>query len=136
MMTRLLFENTLVRHVLSPTTLTDGTVRGAPVDRAVSGGNEAAIVMVLTGSIAGTHAVTIEDSADGESGWAEVASAQIQGTVPTITADESNRLFEVGIRFTRRFVRVSITTTGALLDGGVIGAAIVLGELRFSPATR
>jgi hypothetical protein len=134
-MARLLFEDTLVRHVLAPATLMDGTVHGAPVDRAVSGGNEAAIVMVLAGSIAGgTHALTIEDSADGESGWAEIAAAQIQGAVPTITVDDSNSLFEVGIGRTRRFVRISITTTGALLDGGVIGAAIVLGELRFSPA--
>jgi hypothetical protein len=133
---RLPIEGTLVRRVLSPASRTDGIVHGEPVDRAVSGGSHGAVITIITGAVAGTHTLTIEDSADGETGWAAVPASQIQGAVPEITASEANGLFEVGIGLSRRFLRVSVTTTGAVLDGGVVAAVIVLNELRFSPVTR
>ncbi|MPY86214.1 MAG: hypothetical protein GEV00_24000, partial [Actinophytocola sp.] len=126
-MAKLLIEYTLVVPTLFPAARTS-SVNGAAVDRAVAGGNQEAIVAVVIGSISdGSHAVSVEDSDDGLSGWAAVPSAQLQGASPTIGSADDNKVFEVGVAVTRRFLRATITTTGAI-TGGTIGAVIVLGE--------
>lgn len=134
-MAETVYDTTLVRHTIAPATRTNGTHDGAAVDRAASGGAEEALVAVLAGTITdGSHAVAVEDSDNGTSGWAVVPAGQIQGTVPTVLAADDDRVFEFGVSASRRFLRVAITTTGAT-TGGVIGAVIVLGDLRHNPVT-
>lgn len=88
-------------------------------------------MLLLCGSVAGTHTVAVEDSDDGVSGWAAVDPGQIQGAVPTITTADDDTVLEFGIAVTRRFLRINLTTSDTLTSG-TIGALVVLGELRFA----
>jgi len=124
-----LYSQTRVRTSLSPASRTNGTVNGAAVDRA---GFSGAVVVVQTGTITdGSHAITIEDSADGTSGWAATAG-QLQGSLPTVVAANDDTLFEVGVLGGRQFMRVVQATTGAT-TGGLLGAVVVLGHPKHAP---
>jgi hypothetical protein len=124
------FDDVLARRTVSPALRANGTVNGAAVDFSASGGAQSASVVVATGTITdGSHAVAIEDSPDGSTGWAPIPAAQLQGSPPTVVAADDDRVFEVGILRCRGFARVSITTTGAT-TGGIVGALILLGECR------
>lgn len=128
------FDNTVVRRTISPAVRANGTVNGVAVDRAVSGGAEEAIVAIITGTITdGSHAVSIEDSDDGTTGWAAVPAPNLRGTSPTIVAANDDTIFEVGVGTSRRFLRATVVTTGAT-TGGAISVAIALLGVRYSPA--
>lgn len=129
------YDSTLVRPTVSPATRANGTVNGSAIDRSLNGGAEEALVVIQTGTITdGSHAVAIEDSDTGTSGWVAVPAGQLQGSAPTVVAANDDTIFEVGVGASRRFLRVSIVTTGAT-TGGVIGAVIVLGDMRHNPVT-
>jgi hypothetical protein len=133
-MTGTVYEQTLTRRTISPAVRANGTVNGAAVDRAANGGAEEAVAVIVTGTITdGSHAVAIEDSDDGTTGWAAVPAGQLTGSPPTVVAANDDTQFEVGIGASRRFVRVSITTTGAT-TGGAVAAVVVLGDMRHNPA--
>jgi hypothetical protein len=126
-----LYSETRVRTSLSPAARTNGTVNGAAVDRSLFSG---VMVVVQTGTITdGSHAITIEDSADGASGWAATAG-QLQGSLPTVGAANDDTLFEVGVLGGRQFFRVVQTTTGAT-TGGIVGAVVVLGHPKHTPVS-
>lgn len=131
----LFYETAIVRHTIAPAARLDGTHNGAAVDRAFSGGAQEAIVAITTGAITdGSHAVSIQDSDNGSTGWTAVPASQLQGPVPTILAANDDGVFEVGVAISRRYLRVAITTTGAT-TGGIVGAVIVLGDFRHTPVT-
>lgn len=128
------FDEVLVKRSLSPAART-ATANGVSVDRVVNGGMQDAVLVVATGTITdGTHTITLEDSAD-DITFAAVPAAQLQGTLPAIVATDDDKVFEVGIRSTRQFLRVVTTVSGGV-SGGVYGATIALASPRFSPVTR
>lgn len=128
-----IYDRLLVRHTIGPAVRTDGTHNGAAVDRSVNGGMQDAVVVVSTGVVTdGSHAVTVEDSADGSTGWTAVDSSQLQGELPTVTSTDDDTVFEVGVLSSRQFLRASITTTGAT-TGGLMAATVALNAPRFSP---
>jgi hypothetical protein len=128
-----LYEDVVIRRTLSPAVRTNGTVNGVSVDRAGSGGAHSAVAVVYTGTITdGGHAVSVQDSDDGTT-FAAVPAAQLQGATPTLTAANGDTVSEVGILFSRRYLRVSVTTTGAT-NGGTFGAVVVLGDTVHGPA--
>ncbi|MFD5425214.1 hypothetical protein [Streptomyces sp. NPDC127084] len=127
------FDEVLFNRSLSPATRTNGTANGVAVDRMVNGGMQDAVVLVSTGTITdGSHAVTVEDSDDGSTGWTTVAAAQLQGSAPTVVAASDDTVFEFGVRSTRRFLRVVAVTSGAT-TGGLFSAGVLLGKPRFAP---
>lgn len=130
------YNQTLFKRSLSPALRTDGTASGVAVDRAVNGGMQDAVVLISTGTVTdGSHAVAIQDSADGSTDWQAVAAAQLDGSAPTLVAANDDTVYEVGVRSTRRYLRVVAVTTGAT-TGGLFGAAILLGQPRYAPVTR
>lgn len=130
------YDQLLVKHTLGPAARTNGTANGAAVDRAVNGGMQEAVILVSTGVVTdGSHAVTIEDSADGSTGWAAVAAANIQGDLPTVVAANDDTVLEFGVRSSRRYLRAVVTTSGAT-TGGIMGVTIALGSPRYSPVSR
>ncbi|WP_327413229.1 hypothetical protein [Streptomyces sp. NBC_01233] len=130
------YNQTLFKRSLSPALRTDGTASGVAVDRAANGGMQDAVVLVSTGTVTdGSHAVAIQDSADGSTDWQAVAAAQLDGSTPTLVAANDDTVYEVGVRATRRYLRVVAVTTGAT-TGGLFGAAILLGRPRYAPVTR
>lgn len=129
-----LLDQMVVKRSLSPASRT-ATANGVAVDRSVNGGMQSAVVVVTTGTIVdGSHAITLEESDNGSTGWAAVPAAQLQGSLPTVVAADDDKVFEVGVRSTKRYLRVVSTVTGAT-TGGTYGAAIALNSPRFSPVS-
>lgn len=130
-----IFDEVLTKRSLSPAART-ATASGVSVDRVVNGGMQEAVVVISTGTITdGTHTFALEDSADGTTGWTAVPASALQGSMPAVGVADDDTVFEVGVRMTRQFLRVTVTVAGATV-GGVHGAVIVLAEPRFVPVTR
>ncbi|GGT43393.1 hypothetical protein [Streptomyces purpureus] len=130
------YNTTLFKRSLSPAARTDGTASGVAVDRAVNGGMQDAVVLVSTGTVTdGSHAVAIQDSADGSTDWQAVPAAQLLGSPPTLVEANDDTVYEVGVLSTRRYLRVVAVTTGAT-TGAIFSAGIVLGRPRFAPVSR
>lgn len=130
-----LYDEMVLESSVSPATLTNGTTNGSAVDRGVNGGMQSAVLVVVTGTVTdGSHAVTVQESDDGSTGWGAVAAAQLQGSLPTAGSSDDNTVFEVGVRSTKRYVRAVVTTSGAT-SGGLVGAYFALGAPRVSPVS-
>ena len=86
-----------------------GTVRGTAdvsfgmQDMRIYTGIATAILSVLC-TVTGTVAVKLQDSADGSTGWADIAGAAF----PTLTAANEVRRLSFNVGATRGFVRVNI----------------------------
>lgn len=131
-----LYDRTLTKVSLAPIIATNGTLNGTAIDRAVNGGMQNAMLVVSTGVVTdGSHAVAIQDSADGSTGWTAVPVAVLQGTAPTVVAANDSTVFEVGVGLTRRYLRAVVVTTSAT-DGGLIGCHFLLTAPRFAPVAR
>lgn len=132
----MLYDKMLGSAQVLPQELTDGTVSGAAVDRAVNGGMQDGVVLVVAGAVTdGEHEVSLEDSDDGSTGWAAVPADQIEGDLPTLTDAESDSVVAVGFRSTKRYLRASVTTSGST-TGGLVCVLITLNSPRFSPVAR
>lgn len=134
-----LYNAVIARLAVPVAVRLNGTVNGTTIDRTdPQGGTDSttvALVVVLTGTITdGSHAVAIQDSDDGSS-WAAVAAEYLQGAVPTIVAADDDKVFEVGYTGPRRYLRVNVTTTGAV-SGGTFGAVVLLGGAGRTPVQR
>jgi hypothetical protein len=130
-----LYDLMAAKRTISPATRGNGTVNGTAVDRASTGGSDGSLVVIQTGTITdGSHAVAIEDSDDGSTGWASIPAGQLQGSAPTVVSADDDKLYEIGVLSSKRYLRVSVTTTGAT-TGGIVGALVILGESRNVPVS-
>jgi hypothetical protein len=112
---------------------TNGTVNGTTVDlNENKDASRSAMLVVHTGTITdGSHAVILQES-DDNSAWSTVAAADLQGTAPTIASTDDDTLFELGYKGSKRYLRASVTTSGAT-TGGTFGATILRGFTRRTP---
>lgn len=135
-MKRSAFTNLLVKQTITQGSRINVTTNGTSVDR-TDGKHElyrAALAIVQTGVVTdGSHAVELQESSD-NSAWNAVADADLEGTEPTIVAANDNVVFEIGYKGLKRYLRVSVTGTGAT-TGAVFGAVIVLFDPSRAPAT-
>lgn len=132
-----LYTDTLARVALTIGTRTNGTVNGTTVDTGVFGNDFRSVMfVVLAGTITdGSHAITVQDSADGST-WATADSSLIQGSLPTITGTNDDTVFEFGyVVANRQYVRV-VATTSAATTGGVFGAVALLSSGSVAPVAR
>lgn len=120
----------------SATRATAAAVNGATIDINLGRANFRTVLFAIhTGTVTdGSHAVTIQDSDDGTT-WADASADIINGTLPTITATDGDQVFEVGLKPTKRYARVVVTTSGAT-SGGMFGALAVLGQPSSTPVSR
>lgn len=131
------YSNQLTARTLSPALRTNGAVNGSTVDRAGVAPNagkmfQAAVALIVSGTITdGTHTVSIEDSDDGTA-WATVAAALLQGTPPAIAAVDDDKVWEIGYLGLKRYLRVVVTAAGTT-TGGIVGAYVILSDPRISP---
>lgn len=129
-----LYDSTVVRRSVSPALRANGTVNGDAVNLGTWGA-DSAVAVVVTGAITdGSHAVSIEESDTGTSGWTAVPAGRLTGAAPTVVAANDDTQFEVGIAPGKPFLRVVVVTTGAT-TGGILAAVIVLGEIGMSPVS-
>ncbi|MFB6626508.1 hypothetical protein ACFCWD_29070 [Streptomyces sp. NPDC056374] len=126
------YSNVTVRETLAIATRT-ASANGTGVDRAGGGAMfQDALVIVHTGTITdGTHAVDIQES-DDNSSFTSVAASELQGAEPSIVAADDNKLFVVGYKGLKRYLRVAVTASGTT-SGGVYGASVVLANPRTAP---
>lgn len=131
-----IYNSVLVKESLAIAARTNGTVNGTSVDRNEDGSMyQGAMVIVHTGTITdATHTIEVQHS-DDNSAWAAVADADLQGAEPAIAAADDNKVFEIGYRGLKRYLRVVVVTAGAT-TGGVFGATVVLADPRVSPVVR
>ena len=129
-----IYDYAVVRRTVAPAVRTNGTVNGTAVNLGAYGA-ESAIVAINAGTITdGSHAVSIQDSDDGSTGWANVAAGRLTATPPTLTSADSNTLVEIGVTPAKAFLRVVIVTTGAT-TGGATSASVVVGDVGSTPVS-
>lgn len=136
---RVLYNELVSRVALSVAARLNGTVNGTTIDRTdPTGGTDSttsALLVILAGTITdGSHAIAVQVSDDG-SAWSAAPSEHLQGSSPTITSTDDDRVFEVGYTGPRRYLRVTSTTSGAT-TGGVFGAVAILGGAGQTPVQR
>jgi len=128
------YEVVTARLTVPPAVRANGTVNGSAVSLLATG-SDAAMVLLLTGTITdGSHAVTIEESDTGTGGWSAIPVGRLTAAAPTIAAANDDTQFEVGFITAKAFVRVVIVTSGAT-TGGVIAAAILIGDAQSLPVS-
>ncbi len=105
------------------------SANGTGVDLA---GYESATVVVVTGTITdGTHTIEVQDS-DDDSTYTAVDDGLLIGTEPAIGVADDNKVYEIGYRGAKRYLRAATTVSGAT-TGGVYGATIRRGHARTLP---
>ncbi|WP_405924858.1 hypothetical protein [Streptomyces sp. NBC_00035] len=126
------YSNVTVRATLAITART-ASANGTGVDRYLNGAAyQDALIIVHTGTITdGTHAIDVQDS-DDNSTFASVAASQLQGTEPSIVAADDDKMFVVGYKGTKRYVRAAVTASGTT-SGGIYGASVLLANPRVAP---
>lgn len=132
-----LYTKGLARVALTSGTRTNGTVTGPAIDSGIFGNDfRTVFFVVLTGTVTdGSHAVTVQDSADGSTGWNAVDAGTLSGTVPTIGGPDDDTVFQFAHVLQKQYVRLSVTTSGAT-TGGVYGAVAVLYDASVEPVAR
>lgn len=133
-----LYNRALTVAALPSAARTNAVVNGPTIDLGVFGNDfRGALFIVTSATITdGSHAITLQESADGSTGWTNVPASRRQGSLPTIVAANDDALFEFGyIAATQQYVRLVATTTGAT-TGGVFSAVAVLSDGSNSPAAR
>ncbi|MGX4657098.1 hypothetical protein ACWCHM_26115 [Micromonospora sp. SCSIO 07396] len=136
---RRIYDELISRVALPVAARLAGTATGTTIDRTdPAGGTDSttsALLVVLAGTITdGSHAVTVQVSDDGSS-WSTAPAEHLQGSPPTITSTDDDRLFEVGYTGPRRYLRITVATSGAT-TGGVFGAVVILGGAGQVPVQR
>lgn len=126
------YSNITVRETLAIATRT-ASANGTGVDRYLNGAAfQDAMLIVHTGTITdGTHAIDVQES-DDNSTFTSVAASELQGTEPSIVAADDNKMFVVGYKGTKRYLRAAVTASGTT-SGGTYGASFVLANPRNAP---
>ncbi|MFE4647746.1 hypothetical protein [Streptomyces sp. NPDC056707] len=126
------YSNVTLRETLAIATRT-ASANGTGVDRATNGSMfQDAMVVVHTGVITdGTHAIDVQES-DDNSAWVSVAASELQGSEPTIAAADDNKLFVIGYKGQKRYLRAVLTAAGTT-SGGTLGATVLLANPRVAP---
>ncbi|TWB22142.1 hypothetical protein FBZ89_104392 [Nitrospirillum amazonense] len=116
---------------LSAQVITTSAVNGSIIDTLGFNGLE---FVVTAGTITdGTVAATLtEGDAANLSDGAAVTNDGILGTLPTFAATDDNKTKRVGYSGSRRYVRLTLTPTGAT-SGGTYAAVAVLGHPASAP---
>ncbi|MBK3556297.1 hypothetical protein JHN55_07055 [Streptomyces sp. MBT56] len=128
-----LYNNARAKLTLATAVRTNGTVAGTTVDLHENlDASRSAMLIVLAGTVTdGSSAVVLQESANGTD-WTAVAAANLQGTVPALTSANDEAVYELGYLGSARYLRASVTTSGAT-EGGTLGAVIVRAYPRRTP---
>lgn len=121
-----------------PQSSTGGTISGSAVDRYAHGVALSCLVHHVAGAITGSPSAasvvtTIEDSADGSTGWGTVPNS----TGPTnLTAQNTEASSSVNLSSAKRYVRTKtvVTLTGGSSPAALVAADIILGGAAELPA--
>lgn len=96
------------------------------------------MLVFLTGTITdGSLALTVEESADGTTGWTAIPAARFEGAVTAVALTDDDKVYEYGVipDSSKPFLRAVATQTTAT-TGGTFGAAFILGSPDSTPVVR
>lgn len=94
-------------------------------------GYGSALVILAPGTITdGTHTPKLQESANGSTGWGDVAAADLDGSFAALATGTMQR---VGYKGTKGYLRVVITVTGSPATGGKYHAGILLAHPTYAP---
>lgn len=136
-MTHNLYDNSLAQVAITSQTITTSPVVGSAVDTAVFNNMFRDIVFsIQSGTITdGTSYVATVQECDTSGGsYTDLDTWRVQGTVSFASSDD-NVVKELGVRPTKRYVKLTITSTGAS-SGGVFAAIARLGSGSLHPVAR
>lgn len=125
---RTIYTQSKVVNALAYAVRTANTaVNGLAIDLAQGGNNyRDALFIFKTETVTdGTVAVTIEESDASGSGYAAVDSTRIQGTLPAVTTDDDDTVYKIGVRPTKRYIRLVATSAGATSGAGFSAVAVL-----------
>jgi hypothetical protein len=123
-----LYNHIDVAQSLAPATRT-ANADGSGVDLQ---GFEGAVIEIVTGTITdGTHTFEVQESDDNTT-FTAVDDADLQGTEPVVTNADGNKVYKIGYLGTKRYVRVSVTVSGAT-SGGAYATNVIKGYARKKP---
>lgn len=129
-----LYDSVVTRVAIPNASRTaNSAVNGTTVDKSYNN-NMFRVVMfsIFTGTITdGTVVYTMQDSPD-NSAWTAVAAEFVQGTLPTTTLTDDDKVYDVGYVGPQRYVRLVATQSGAT-SGGVTGAIAIMSQGRRMP---
>lgn len=117
------------------------TTNGTAVDLDQVGQDfRSATAVVVTGTLTdGSYTVAVQESPNGTTGWVNVPADRVIGTaIPTITATDDNKIYELGIipdPGTAPFLRIAVTST-TVTTGGTLSAFFLLGQSNRNPVNR
>jgi hypothetical protein len=97
-----------------------------------------AFLLLVTGAVVdGSHTVSVEESANGSTGWTAVPSDRLEGTIATITGTNDDAIYEQGIipDPLKPFLRCVVVQTAAT-TGATFGAWIILSSSNYTPVER
>lgn len=95
-------------------------------------GYGSALIVIATGTITdGNHAFALKESDDNAT-YTAVGTGDLIGTAPTADATADDKVYKLGYRGRKRYIRLDVTVTGATA-GGVYGAVAILGRPEVAP---
>lgn len=117
------------------------TTSGTAIDLDQTGQDFRSVsVLVVAGAITdGSYAVAVQESANGTTGWTNIPPERLLGSIPTITNVDDNKVYELGVLpdpGNAQFLRVTITSSGAITTGGTFTALLLLGQGNRTPVNR
>lgn len=129
------YSNTTVRATLAIATRT-ASANGTGVDRYLNGAAfQDVLFLIHTGTITdGTHAIDVQESDDNTT-FTSVAASELQGAEPSIVAADDDKMFVIGYKGLKRYVRLAVTATGTS-SGGTYGASVLLANPRVAPVVQ
>jgi len=104
----------------------NATVNGTGVDMQGTGNFfRTAMLLVVAGGVTdGTHTVTLQESDDNTT-FTAVAAGDLQGSLTAVSSANANTVQRQSYIGSKRYLRASVTTTGAT-SGGTYGGLILL----------
>lgn len=132
------YSNTLVTPALALTEITSDTdTAGTAVDCGLHGNNfrDALFAVSAHALTDGAYTVAVEESSASGSGYAAVDPARILGSLPSFAASDDNAVKSFGVRPTKRYLRI-VVTSATTTSGGSLSAVAVLGNGSNRPASR
>jgi hypothetical protein len=124
-----LFSSLLAVTSLVPAVRTSVSANGVDTR-----GYDSAAVVIHAGAVTdGSFAFKLQES-DDNSAFTDVAAADVDGTLPTITTGNPNTVHLVGYRGSKRYIKPAATVTGSPATGAALAASVLLGHPQRSPA--
>ena len=125
-------SNMLVETSLAPASRTAGAANGTAINLENYG--SAAVVFSCGALGGGTATPTIEESANGSTGWTAIAAGRLNGTLAAVGANEELVIGLTDVAgITKSFSRPVITVAGG--TGTLCAAYVVKGNPRHAPAS-